>query len=120
MIGILLALAFADGLLAIIYSHRQAADQGVAVQNQDIWEEAALFAALGAATALLLIPSGRAFFVAAAIFAAILGLLSLGDLANARDMTGTAIGVLFLVGNLIVSIAAIGTTMATLRRRTTR
>ena len=93
-------------------------DHGMAVQNQDIWEEAAFFAALCTAAALLLIPRRRAFLLGAAIVLAILGLLSLGDLVNARDMTNSAIGVLFLVGNLIGSSGAIWTTVAALRRYT--
>lgn len=46
LIGILLAFACLNALLAIVYSHRPAADLGIALQDKDIWEEAAFFAAL--------------------------------------------------------------------------
>lgn len=89
-----------NAILAIVYSHKTTTDRSLALQSHDIWTEAAFFAALGVVAALLVVSSRKLFIVVASIVLLVLGLVAVGDLVNARVLTASVVGVLFLVGNL--------------------
>jgi hypothetical protein len=79
-------------MLAIAYSHRTTADPGLALQNHDIWTEAAFFATVCVVAALLVGSARKLLRIAAAILLSFLGLLAVGDIVNSRVLTASAIG----------------------------
>jgi len=114
--AILGVFACLDAMLAIAYSHRTTADPSVALQNHDIWTEAAFFAALCVFAALLVSSARKLLIVAAAIVLIFLDLVSVGDMVNARVLTASAIGLPFLIGNLAgASLALVGAVVVLLR-----
>jgi hypothetical protein len=94
------AFACLNAMLAIVYSQTTTADPSLAQQNHDIWNEAAFFAALCVAAAILVVSARKTLVVAAAIVLLFLGLVAVGDIVNARTLTASAIGLVFLIGNL--------------------
>ena len=116
LISLLFVLACANGIQAIVYSHRATANHDIMLQNQDIWTEAAFFAALCAGAAFLIIPARRPFIVAGAVLIGFLALLSCADLVNAQVITASSIGVPFLLGNLVGSSGALVATAVILLR----
>jgi hypothetical protein len=105
-----------NGMLAIVYSHRTTADPSLALQNHDIWTEAAFFAVLYVVTALLVSSARSKLIVAAAVVSFFVGLIAVGDIVNSPVLTASAIGLVFLVGNLAgASVAFAATTVVLLR-----
>jgi len=109
-----------NAMLAIVYSHRPTADPNLAQQNHDLWTEAAFFAALCVVAALLVVSARRLLIVAAAIVLFLLGLVALGDIVNARKLTASDIGLVFLIGSLAGASVALLATVLVLLRRTAR
>jgi hypothetical protein len=107
-------------MLAIVCSHTTTANPSLALQNHDIWTEAAFFAFLSVVAALLVSSARNLLIVAAAIVLFFLGLVAAGDIVNSRVLTGSAIGLAFLVGNLAgASVALAATVIVLLRPRAT-